>query len=170
MDDWLSVSEVVERTGIPENTLRRYLNNHQHHLRLKRNHKQYSIHEDSVEVLTKIRGWYEQNKKRDKVDDLLNQSKIPMTITVDDGGGSVEVDVSETLADLKKGMEEQKEFNRQLLEKLDQRDKYIEERLNQRDEQLMKAMRESLESKKEIAAEKEPESEPPKKKWWEFWK
>ncbi|WP_347553257.1 DUF3967 domain-containing protein (plasmid) [Pseudalkalibacillus hwajinpoensis] len=81
--------------------------------------------------------------------------------------------VSEALSELKKAMDEQKEFNQQLLEELDKRDRYITERLDQRDEQLMKVMNESLEAK-QIAAEGEPvneesESEKPKKPWWKLW-
>lgn len=167
MDKWLSVSKVVEETKIPENTLRRYLTKHQHHLRLNKNHKQYSIHEESVEVLKKIRGWYEDNKKQEQVDDLLNQSNIPMTITVHDDGGSVVVDVAETLSELKKAMGEQKEFNKMLLHTIQEQNEYIKNSLDRRDNLLTESLRSSM---NEVAAEKESEEKVKKKKWWQYFR
>lgn len=56
----------------------------------------------------------------------------------------------------------QEEFNKKLIDRLDQQQKYIEERLNKRDEVLMRLLNESLETKKMIVAAQEEE----KKGFW----
>lgn len=59
--------------------------------------------------------------------------------------------------------EKQEQFNRTLLERLDQQQKYIEERLNHRDETLLQSLREVQETKKLIAAAEEKREEESKK-------
>ena len=56
-------------------------------------------------------------------------------------------------------MEEQRLFNQQILEKMTK----AELRAQERDQLLLTAMKESLETRKQIAAAIE------KKKWWQFW-
>jgi DNA-binding transcriptional MerR regulator len=55
-------------------------------------------------------------------------------------------------------MKAQIEFNQKLMEQLER----IEQRQIERDQQLMKAIRETQEAKKQLAATK-------KKKWWKLW-
>ncbi|WP_134687549.1 DUF3967 domain-containing protein [Brevibacillus migulae] len=63
-------------------------------------------------------------------------------------------------------MERQEEFNRQLLQRLEQQEQYIEERLKARDEKLTQTMNLVLETKQLLAAAQQPE----RKKWYQFWK
>jgi hypothetical protein len=53
--------------------------------------------------------------------------------------------------------EAQESFNRELLERLDKQQKYIEERLNDRDEMLLQSIREQQETKQLLLASKEEE-------------
>lgn len=59
--------------------------------------------------------------------------------------------------------EQQEQFNRALLERLDEQQKYIEERLNKRDDMLVQSLREVQETKKLIAAAEEKREEESKK-------
>lgn len=59
--------------------------------------------------------------------------------------------------------EKQEQFNRTLLERLDQQQQYIEERLNKRDETLVQSLREVQETRKLIAAAEEKREEENKK-------
>jgi DNA-binding transcriptional MerR regulator len=61
---------------------------------------------------------------------------------------------------------QQEEFNKKLLERLDQQHNYIEKRLEKRDEQLMAALRESQETKKLLLATKEEVEEEKTKSFW----
>jgi len=73
-----------------------------------------------------------------------------------------------TLDDIVEQLDQQKEFNKMLMEQLEQQQKYIEQRLDKRDSQLIESMRNSMDQRQamiEAAVAKAP-----KKKWWEFWK
>lgn len=61
-------------------------------------------------------------------------------------------------------VERQEQFNQKLLQELADQRRYIEESLKRRDELLMQHLRESLETKKQLAA---TEQQP--RKWWQFW-
>ncbi len=62
-------------------------------------------------------------------------------------------------------LDKQEEFNRLLLEKLEQQQRYIDNSLNRRDEQLMLAMRESMETQKQLAVAETIQKEQ-RKAWW----
>jgi len=66
---------------------------------------------------------------------------------------------------------EQMEFNKKLIEQLEQQDHYIKNKLEERDKKLMIALKESMESRREIAAAIEEVKEERKKRklWWKFW-
>lgn len=68
---------------------------------------------------------------------------------------------------------EQMNFNKALLEQLGKQEDYIKNSINERDRKLVTALKESLETKKqiaEIAEEVAKEREKNKKSWWQFWK
>ncbi|MGN2275452.1 hypothetical protein [Priestia megaterium] len=72
------------------------------------------------------------------------------------------------LDDMAVQLDQQKEFNKMLMEKLEQQQKYIEQRLDKRDSQLIESMRNSMDQRQamiETAVAKVSQ-----KKWWEFWK
>jgi hypothetical protein len=69
---------------------------------------------------------------------------------------------------------EQSEFNKLLVEKLDQQERYIRESLERRDQALLESIRALQDEKKalvEVAAATASalKGEPLKKSWWKFW-
>lgn len=64
-------------------------------------------------------------------------------------------DSNEIISKLLDHIEHQEEFNKQLLKRLDEQQKYIEERLDKRDSLLLESIREAQETKKLIAAAQE---------------
>ncbi|MFB7099675.1 DUF3967 domain-containing protein [Streptomyces virginiae] len=169
---WFTISEADKETGIPHQTLRRYLNNHVHHLIIKKKHKSYLIAEESLQILLKIRELYSEGKTIEDVENALTEQGIPMNITVNDDENEVSINIGETLIHLQKDMREQKEFNEKLLEVLQAQNEqikkhqeYIEQKLEVRDQKLLESLKESMEVRKQIAASKEQT-----KKWWKFWK
>lgn len=56
-------------------------------------------------------------------------------------------------------MNNQQQFNKELLERLDKQQEYIDKRLERRDQELMQGIREMQEEKKQLAATKEKEEE-----------
>lgn len=160
MDEWYSVTEIEKKTGIADSTVRRYIRNHGHHLQIKKRGKSYLIAEDSIPTIKKIRELYDKGKQSEDVNDSLRKMNIPTVITVTDKDDSVTVDVSEVLIQLQKDMNDQKEFNKALLEHIKKQQEYIDNKLEERDQRLIAAIRESQETRREIAAEKEE-----KKSW-----
>lgn len=73
---------------------------------------------------------------------------------------------NDLMEEFKSFRESQESFNKELLNQLKRQQEYIDGRLEERDRNLMLAIRETLEVKKQLALA-EPEQ---KKKWWEFWK
>lgn len=70
---------------------------------------------------------------------------------------------NEVIERLMNHIEQQEQFNKALLDRLDEQQKYIEERLNKRDETLIQSLREVQETKKLIAAAEEKREEENKK-------
>ena len=58
---------------------------------------------------------------------------------------------------------QQMEFNKKLLEQLEKQEDYIKNSINERDIKLIAAIKESMETRKQIAEER-------RKSWWQFWR
>ena len=58
---------------------------------------------------------------------------------------------------------QQMDFNKKLLEQLEKQDDYIKNSINERDLKLIAAIKESIETRKQIAEER-------RKSWWQFWR
>ena len=63
--------------------------------------------------------------------------------------------------------ENQENFNKELLNQLQKQQEYISDKLEERDQKLMLALKETMETKKQLAI---ASAEVSKKKWWKFWK
>lgn len=175
MRNWLTIAEADKETGIPHQTLRRYMTNHSHHLIIKKKHKSYLIAEESLQTLQKIREMYSDGKNIEEVDNALANMGIPMNITVNDDEKEVSINIGETLIQLEKGMKEQKDFNEKLLEAIQaqneqmrRQQEYIEQKLEARDRKLLESLKESMEVRKQIAASQEENKK--KKEQVGFWR
>lgn len=154
-ENWFYVTDVEKQTGIPNATIRRYIRNHGHHLKIKKRGKSYLISDESLPIIKNIRELYEQGKQLEDVEEALRKMNMPVTITMNDDERKMTVNANELLLQLQKDMNEQKKFNQLLLETLQKQQEYINTRLEERDQNLMKAINEILDSKKQIAAKEE---------------
>jgi len=73
---------------------------------------------------------------------------------------------NDLLEEFKTFQQQQMEFNRELIAEVRSQREYINERLEERDRLLVESMRQTLETRKEIAAAENAK----KKKWWRFGK
>ena len=69
---------------------------------------------------------------------------------------------SDLVEEFKAFQQQQMEFNKELIQEIRHQREYIENRLEERDRLLLESMRQTLETRKELATAD--------KKWWEFWK
>lgn len=149
-NEWMTVSEMSEKINIPAESLRRYIRSHNVHLKVKKVSKKYYLHDDCVTVIQQIRTLYNEGKTVEEVEETLSASGIPMTLTVKtDDDERMTVHVADELKEIKSRLDKQEEFNKALLQKLDEQQKYIEESIERRDRQLMIALKESQEERKQ---------------------
>lgn len=168
MSEWYTVADMSKKTNIPQQTLRRYMQQHKHLLRIKKEHRSYQLHQECVEILKKIREAYKSGKTQDEIDRLITNSGIPMTIDVIDesSGEQVSVSATEALDEIKEKLEEQKQFNETLLElfkaqakKMDEQQQYFQEVIRNKDEMLMESLRETKEVQQLLLATHEEKQE-----------
>lgn len=196
-NEWLTVAEASEKTKIPVETIRRYIRNHGHHLKVKKLQKKYYLHEECMNVIEKIRELYMDGKEVTEVDERLAKAGVPLTITVtateDDRDDRHEVhneshdgrtneQLLKELLEMKEmflqqqefnkqqqeATRKQEEFNKQLVDRLAKQEKYIAEKVEERDKILMDSMRQSLLEHKQALIEVSTTSQQLEKKK-SFW-
>ncbi|OAB42167.1 helix-turn-helix domain-containing protein [Paenibacillus antarcticus] len=119
-EKWLTVSEVAERFGIPQPTIRRYIERHGHHLHIRKHHKSYLIAEKSLADLVRIRESYSQGMNADQVENELAAVNAPTIIDVIATSDRMSDVSPEALSSLHSAMierfERQEDFNHALIE------------------------------------------------------
>jgi len=169
-----AVSKIV---GVHERTLRNYCTLMQkHHYNFQKNKNGHRIYyKKDIEMIKKIV-------------DLKNSSTLSIKEAVSEILGTA-IDESHNgkqnkfeekrdfdllLEEFSAFKNEQMEFNKTLLEQLIKQEHYIKNSIEERDKKLMFAMKESMETRRQLAAAAEAEAEREKHKkkkvWWQFWK
>ena len=178
-ESWLSIAEVERKVRIPDATIRRYIKTHGHHLHIRRQGKIYLISYDSLSTIKRIRELYERGKQVQYIEEVLQKMNIPMEVVVEDGGKDVAVNTVDTLLHLQRDVKEQRqiigdlsnyidkqnELLNALTKKIDQQHEKLEQRdqrLEERDNLLMQSLKESQETRKQIATTEEEK----KKGFW----
>ena len=157
--EWLSVADVSECTGVPVETVRRYIRSHGIHLKVKKVHKRYLVHNESVAVFKQIRELYSDSKNVEEVEQILSSRGVPMTVTIEnDDDEPMTVSMADELREIKKALIQQQQFNQDLLEELKRQKNYIENSIEKRDQRLIESLRviknENHEANLEIAPRK----------------
>lgn len=178
---WFTVAEMSKKTNIPHEILDGYMLMHKHLLKIKKENGTPQLHEDCVNMLTKINELYKEGKTNKEVDKLLTLPVISMPVdVVSESGEIVSADMGEIVSDIKMALREQKQtsakqkvFNDILLnlletqsKKFDAQKKYIEDNVKRRDEQLMESLRVSQEAKKLSLSARASEKEKKKEPWF----
>lgn len=102
------------------------------------------------------------------VQTILNSNDIPDTTT--DIVPVTDTGYDKILKQFQEFKDEQMEFNKQLLKELKRKDDYIKNSILERDRKLIAALRESMETRKQIAELSAKLEEKNRKLWWQFWK
>jgi predicted transcriptional regulator YheO len=103
MNTYLTMKELKEALPeIPENSLKRYIQEHQEYLDFKKEHNRYKVHVSEIEKLKIIRQLYSAGLKKEEVNDKLEASGIPVTITYNVDESKSLVSVNHELTDMKK--------------------------------------------------------------------
>ena len=103
MNSFLSIKELKEALPeIPENSLKRYLLEHQEYLDVRKEHNRYKVHASDIEKLKLIRQFYSEGLKKEEVNAKLDEAGIPIVITLDSNEDQSLVSVNQELTDMKK--------------------------------------------------------------------
>lgn len=103
MNQYLTMKELKDALPeIPENSLKRYLQEHQEYLDFKKEHNRYSVRASEIETLLLIRKLYADGLKKEEVNAKLEENGIPLTITFDPNENQSLVSVNHELTDMKK--------------------------------------------------------------------
>ena len=163
--EWLTITEIEKRTNIPNATIRRYIRKHGHHLNIRKKGKGYLLASEAIEIVLDIRKNYDEGKTVDQVEESLINKARPVTITIN-SDTKESIDIAVTLQSMQTSIEEQKKITQLLLEQIQKQQEYIDIRLEERDKKLMTAIRENLETKKQLAVTNITK----KKQWYRFWR
>lgn len=158
--EWLTIKELSEKTGIPDPTIRRYIDKFGDFFTYKGGARSKRYEDVAVKILLRIKGLYGDGYETDGIDDILRR-EFAVTIS-DDNVTKDDNDIAtptlatgEDILEIKKALEEQREFNRQqqefnkaLIEKLNHQEAYIRESLQKRDKQFMEHIRDMQEERK----------------------
>lgn len=158
----LTVKEAADAIGETATTVRNWMRELKPYIPLKKAENGYNLFdEEALESIRQIKQLHREQGYS------INQVK-----TYFDTGGEVfkpintEEKLQKDIEELKEQMKKQLEFNKVLVERLEQQQTYIDEKLNERDRKLLEHIREQQEMKQQLAIaveEKEKEKEKPKR-------
>ena len=145
---WLSINELAKQTGIPDTTVRRYIAKHSDFFKSKGGTRSKRYEATAVSLLLEIKKLYDEGMETEQVF-VAVRGKYPL---IQDSEKPIEppaLATGEDMAFIKSALLEQQAFNKALVERLEQQDRYIKESLEARDAMLIESMRLTLESKKQ---------------------
>lgn len=103
VNQFLTIKELKEALPeIPENSLKRYLQEHEEYLNFKKEHNRYKIHASDIEKLKLIRRYYSEGCKKEEVNAKLEENGFPVTIIIEEDQSTSIVSMSSELTDMKK--------------------------------------------------------------------
>lgn len=168
--DTATVSSLL---GVQESTIRKYCALMQkHHYEFNKNTVGHRIfYPRDIEVIKKI-----INLKNSGSLTLNQAVKAILESDIDDISvvdSILNPDYNKLLEEFSSFKDEQMKFNQILLEQLEKQQDYIKNSIEERDRKLMASIKESLETKRQLAAivaEAEKSKQEKKKSWWKLWK
>lgn len=189
MENLLRKKDVTEAVGVPKTTVNDWINDFAPFIPKVRNGRTTYYKPEAVNVLLRVKALREKGYDKSQIsmelsrmfaidaDEVENKieksegrsdqaSNRDALLTVMQTMGKVMERMTELEREVKEAKEKQVEqqmINSELLEQLNEQRKIMDERLNERDMNLVNAIKEIQEVKKQVAAAKE-------KKWWNFWK
>ncbi|QSX24479.1 hypothetical protein [Priestia megaterium] len=164
-EDWVSLKEIEKQTNISVPTLSRYADEYGHYILQHRAGNKRLIHVTSIEVMQKIRKYYDIKLTKDQIHEKLKAYPIIAEV-------KEENDMTKEVSEVKKFFEVELE---KINQKFEQQQAYFDERMKERDVKLMEVMR-SLHEEKKVALEtatahqvKAERKIVKEKKWWKLW-
>lgn len=135
-EKWFSVAELSNYANVSESTARRHLNKFTKYFQYKKRSKGKKYHPSSVFILEKISTLYADGYDPEEIEKILfDEFGFP----VEDKQSADELIFSVQFERFKK---QQYEFNKLLIQKLDEQQKFIHKHLEKRDKELLRELNE----------------------------
>lgn len=151
-ESYLTLKQLVELVDIPENSLKRYIQEHEEFIRFDKEHNRYRIHASAVDTLKLIRKLYGEGFKKDAVNAQLKESGVPLTIVVTSEAGGIDLkNLNEELSEVKQMLQIQMQFNQKLVQEFQE----LKQMVNRKEADEIGSLRKSLELAKKETGEKE---------------
>src|SRR5699024_3954375 len=169
MDEWLSVTHISRLLEIPETTTRRYLTNFEEYLRSEKIGRGRKYHPDAIEILRRIANLYDTDRETKEIKTIL-ANEFAFTLEDAEQEYTIQPPPYDISGKFDEFQENQKNFNRKLLEQLEMQQRYIyeikhlaspEKKRSERFDQIMVEykIKKLLEKKAIELWNKEPEKE-----------
>lgn len=167
--DYITLTEADNLTGIPKESIKRYMHAHDDFINYKKDGRVYYISVESIEALKQIRQYYNAGFRKERVSELLQNEGHPVTITFNDeneAGKSI-ANVNEEVQEMKEMLFQQMQVNQKLVQEVTSLKEYIRQDMkkeiqqeirqeaNARDKKVMEKMDKHLQETKEARKEKE---------------
>jgi DNA-binding transcriptional MerR regulator len=131
MEEWLSVSQLSKMLEIPETTTRRYLNNFEEYFRSEQIGRGKKYHPSSIEILQRIAMLYDSDRETIEIKKILaDEYAFELEETNDTTTQPPAYDIPGKFEEFQR---KQEEFNKKLLERLQEQQKHIKQLADNRD-------------------------------------
>lgn len=140
----LTVAQVAKEIGESTNIVRNWLRDFRDYIPLDKSPGGYNLfNQESMNVITNIQKMSrEQNLTTRQIEAILSGAGRPTARE------EPEKSLSPEIEEIKEMLREQRDFNRALLDRLDEQNRQFENFVKRRDEQVLLSLREIRESKK----------------------
>lgn len=164
MREWLNIQELAHQTNIPDTTIRRYISKFSTFFIYKGGARSRRYEDTAVKVLIRIKQLYDDGHESEEVDNTLRNE---FSVVIDgDNEESFEkastpaLATADDMAEIKEALKQQQEFNKLLIEKLADQERYIKETLEKRDHLFLESIKTIQEEKALLEAASTEEKKP----------
>jgi DNA-dependent RNA polymerase auxiliary subunit epsilon len=161
MSKYLTITEIAEQTDIPRSTCSRYLASFEAFFAVKGGSRLKKYDSSAVNVLKRIKQLYEDGLETHEIFDTL-KNEFPIVVNSEQQREVSESSVpalatGEDLEEIKQALEEQKQFNQALLQKISEQHLYYEKKFEELkyDRDLISSLRDSMQQRKLESSEHE---------------
>lgn len=157
MKKYYTIKELAKETGIAESTARRYISNFEDFFTYQGGSRSRKYEETAIKVLARIKILFDSGYETTGVHAAL-MAEFPLIVDDDQAEQDSKAPALATAADveeIKEQLKQYKEFNRVLIERLDNQDRKLEER----DRQLLETLEALKQQTMALAEPREEKSE-----------
>lgn len=170
MQEWLTINELSDKTGIADSTIRRYVAKFSDFFVVKGGARSKRYEETAIKILIRIKELYEKGLETEQVYKNLEKD-FPLVL---DGDAPEEqttllpaLATSDDISEIKEMLKAQQEFSNRLLDRLSKQEEYIKDSIDRRDRELMQALKDSMSERRLLLENKEAEDKKEDKNLWQ---